>query len=167
MRAGPLGRTRLPEMPVASRNPREVRKHLKEVGVTKLTLQRYTKAVNSFVAWRHFNNIPVARGAQALDNQVGEYFNFLYQSYRPLHHAGDCLSGLKRLYPFTRRLLDTAGLYYKNWVRVTKRRKALPLSSKLVRGMAAVAVGQGNLGFALSLLIAFLGLLRTGEVLAL
>ena len=151
-------------MPVRSLPRLGVRKeHLKEVGITHTTLKRYKKAVNSFFVWRTNNNLEVALSYSCLDFQVGEYFNDLYRRFMPLHYAGDCLSGMKRLFPHTRKHLDTAGLYYKNWVKVTKRRKALPLSSELVRAMAAHAVGKGEVRFAVCLLLAFVGLLRTGE----
>ena len=155
-------------MPVRSLPGLGVRKkHLKEVGVTHTTLERYKTAVDSFFVWRTNNNLEVALSYSCLDFQVGEYFNDLYRRFMPLHYAGDCLSGMKRLFPHTRKHLDTAGLYYKNWVKVTKRRKTLPLSSELVRAMAAYAVGKGEVRFAVCLLLAFVGLLRTGEVVSL
>ena len=99
-----------------------------------------------------------------MDEQLAEFINSLYQRNRPLYIAGDALSGLKRFYPRLRRHLDLSGMYYKTWVKLIKRRKAIPLTKDIVRGMAVAGLLYGTPDFAAAILIGFASLLRTGEI---
>jgi integrase len=141
--------------------------HIKFVSMAPKTLIKYKLAVRRFLWWRRSAGFPYPSAVADFDYQVSEFINHLYLDDSPLGWATDCISGLKRLFPRCRRHLDTASLYHSNWVKATKRVKALPLTPELVRGVAAFSMVQGNTGFALTVLIMFAGLLRIGETLQL
>ena len=73
----------------------------------------------------------------------------------PQYWGNDAVRGFKRLYPRSRRKLETSTLYMSNWTRSSRRRRALPLSKDLVQGMAAVALLWGWDRTAAALLIGF------------
>jgi integrase len=156
-------------MPRVSRNTagKVTKVHIKFVSMAPKTIIKYRIAVRRFLWWRKSAGFPYPDELSAFDHQVGEFINHLYLDDSPLGWATDCISGLKRLFPRCRRHLDTASLYHSNWVKATKRVKALPLTPELVRGMAAVSMSRGNASFALTILIMFAGLLRIGETLQL
>ena len=138
--------------------------HLKFLGIAAPTRIRYFKAVREFFKWRKTNCVAPALGPEEVDEQLAEFVNSLFQRDRPLYIAGDALSGLKRFYPRLRRRLDLSGMYYKTWVKLIKRRKAIPLTKDLVRGMAVAGILYGRPDFAAAILVGFAGLLRTGEI---
>ena len=159
---GPGARRALRKMPV-QRNPHRpvIKAHLKLVGISKTTRILYNKAFGRFFVWGDANAVPQAQSYEELEDQLGEFF--LYQRDRPLNHAGDCLAGFKRLHPRTKRHLATDSQFLNNWVKVTKQ-KALPVSGRMVKAMAAYALANGEKRFAISLLIGYAGLLRTAEI---
>ena len=140
--------------------------HLKLVGLGSVSLQRYKTAVSKFFAWRKNSSFQPSRSFGELDNQIGEYLDFLYRSDSPLHWAADLLSGMKRIYPRTKGNLNISDSYYRNWVKVTRRSRALPLSLKLVRGLFVYGCLKGKPEFALVVVLGFVLLLRPGEILA-
>jgi hypothetical protein len=153
---------------VSMKSSKIVRKvHIKFESMAPKTLIKYKIAVKRFFWWRKSAGFSTPSDLSELDFQVGEFFNHLYLDDSPLGWAQDCLSGLKRLFPTCRRHLDMATLYYGNWVKATKRTKALPLTPDMVRGMAAYSLVKGNISFAVTLLLMFAGLLRVGESLGL
>jgi hypothetical protein len=124
--------------------------HIKFVSMAPKTLIKYKVAVRRFLWWRKSAGFPYPSAVTDFDFQVSEFINHLYLDDSPLGWATDCISGLKRLFPRCRRHLDTASLYHANWVKATKRVKALPLTPELVRGIAAFSLVQGNADFALN-----------------
>ncbi len=104
--------------------------HIKFESMAPKTLIKYKVAVRRFFWWRRPAGFSYPSDLTELDFQVGEFFNHLYLDESPLGWAQDCLSGLKRLFPRCRRHLETATLYYGNWVKATKRVKALPFNQK-------------------------------------
>jgi integrase len=153
-------------MPVRHKfRPRVARQsHIKFLGITKLTETRYKNAVKRFFEWRKSSEFDTAQTHAELDLQLSEFINFLYQDERPTNWAGDCLAGFKRFYPACRRKLETACAYYKNWLKATKRIRALPLSPSMVQAMASFCMISGRVRLGAGLLLCFAGLLRVGEL---
>ena len=56
-------------------------------------------------------------------------------------------------------------MYYRNWCKTIIRVRAFPLSSDLVKGMAAVAFTERQPRLGVAFLLSFLGLLRVSELL--
>ena len=145
--SGPRGT--MPRIKLSDNSIKIVKKtHLKLVGLGSVSLQRYKTAVAKFSSWRRNSGIHPSSSFTELDNQIGEYLDSLYQSDSPLHWAADLLSGMKRIYPRIRGNLKISDSYYKNWGKVIRRSRALPLSSKLVRGLFLYGSLKDNPEFA-------------------
>ena len=115
------------------------RVHLKYVGITNQTLERYRQAIWRFFIFLHEFMHPLPTSLADLDNLAGEYINHLYQDDYGVHFANDLISGLKRLYPKCRKSLETASAWARNWTKSLSRTRATPISRELVMGMATVA----------------------------
>ena len=156
--------------PRARRNPTRntvIKEHLKYVALSRTARIRYLTAVKKFFAWRKAQALPASAGLDDLDVQVGEYINFLYQEGLPIHWAADTICGFKRFFPRTRRNLDTASLWYKNWCKIIVRVAAMPLHVNLLKAFMVYGLLRKEVDFALSLWTGFLGLLRPSEIFAL
>ena len=138
--------------------------HLKFVGVTAATHKLYNSAISEFMMWRRRNSLPRCSTFEEVDLQLAEYINSLYVKGDPMYKAANALSGLRRAIPQARRRLEVSGQYYKNWVRVTVRTRAIPLKSEWVRAFATHAFLKGEPDLAILLLTGFLGLLRVSEL---
>jgi hypothetical protein len=143
---------------------RSQRQHIKYVGIAKQTLVRYARAVRQFFDYLDLMRRPLPNSFYTLDREVGEYINHLFQEGEPHGYVGDLLSGLKRFVPGAKRQLDTGTRYFKDWGRMLRRRRATPLPVDLLRAMSGAAYAQGRSDLGVLLLVGFLGLLRTGEV---
>ena len=101
--------------------PRKTRKqrvqvaHLKYAAVTTKTLNNYRKAVFSFFRWLEAKGSARARSHVELDNQLGEYLNYLFTRDEPMYLGTNAMSGLKKLYPSCRRALEVSTQLLKNW----------------------------------------------------
>ena len=148
-----------------SRNRVVRRSHIKYVGLQVSTILKYRKAVARFFAWLKASEYCIPNTLAALDNRAAEYVNELYQDDLPLGWATDFISGIKRLYPDSKRQLDTASSYLRNWQKATVRTRAVPVTLECVQPMAAVAYVRDRPQFAQALLLGFAGLLRVSELL--
>lgn len=138
--------------------------HLKFLGVTTATLKLYRSAVQEFFKWRRQQGLPRCISFLELDGQLAEFINALYVSGDPLYKAANVLSGMKRLLPQARKLLEISGLYYKSWVRVTPRKRALPIKAEWVKAFGSYALAQKRPLFGLLAVFGFLGLFRASEL---
>ena len=119
--------------------PRPVGEHPKYVGITRKTLNRYRKQVRLFFRYLRVHGIGMPECLEALDDSVAEYVNHVYQEGEPAGYASDLVSGFKRLYPRCRKHLVVSSQYCKYWTRSIRRRRALPIPSDVLLGMAALA----------------------------
>lgn len=166
----PRGRSLI--MPVnAYRRSRRLRivpkQHIKYEGLRPMTIKRYRRQIKFFFTYLNDRCIDLPYDLTDLDETVGEYINHLYQDDYPVNYGNDLVSGLKRFYPKCRRHLETSSTYMRSWNKSLNRRRALPLPSDLLLGMATFALIKGKKRLALALLVGFTGLLRTGEILGL
>ena len=147
--------------------PRSRVKHLKYAGITQKTLDSYRKQVRLFFEYLHVHRICMPSSLDELDAEASEYVNHMYQEGEPHGYATTFVSGLKRLYPKCRKRLDIATQFCKHWTKTLRRKRAMPLPANVVVGMAGLAYAFGEPRVGISLLVGFLGLLRTGELLSL
>jgi integrase len=138
--------------------------HIKHEGIQETTAHRYRQSLARFFEFVRLHERLLPRTFEELDDEVGEFINYLYQDDLPQGWGIDLLSALKRFYPKCRRHLGTGHLYMKNWTRVTTRRRAIPATRDLVIGMTVAALFEGKVRLAFGILISFIGLLRVGEI---
>ena len=137
------------------------------VGMQPLTIKRYRRAIRHFFSVLSLHGFTLPNSLVDLDETAGEYINHLYLDDYPLHDASCFVACMKRLFPCCRRHLETTTAWYQNWPTSVKQDRATPVSSELVIGMSVAALLEGEPRLALVLLLGFLGLLRTGEILKL
>ena len=137
------------------------------MGITRRTLDRYRKQVQLFFRYLHVHEIQLPGCLDSLDSTIAEFINHMYQEGEPAGYASDLVSGFKRLYPRCRKHLVISTQYCKYWTRSIRRRRALPIPSDVLLGMAALACAYGEPRVGAAFLVGFLCLLRTGELLEL
>ena len=81
--------------------------------------------------------------------------------------AADALAGLQRFLPGLRKALPTPWQFLRNWQSTCFPERALPMPPLVVTGLAGACKAVGRVDLACLLLIGFVGLLRTSELLSL
>ena len=71
--------------------------------------------------------------ARTLDNALGEYLNCMFWDGDSVSAGGHVLSGIKRFYPRLKLKLPTASQYFRNWQRIHRPERAVPISWPLLR----------------------------------
>eukprot|EP00435_Cladocopium_sp_Y103_P007817 s1173_g2.t1 len=107
------------------------------------------------------------RSSRKLDHAVAEYLNSLFQEGDSLAQAGHLMSGLKRFCPELRTALPEASQYYKNWQKIHRPERAIPISWEMAQALGGVSFTLHYPGVALMFLLGFLCFLRTAEMLSL
>ena len=143
------------------------RAHVKLANLSEKGDRRYNIAVNRFFVWLDAEGHPIPNTFDELDFVAGEFINSLYLADAPLYWGGDFCSGLKRLYAGCAAHIPTVAKYYCNWERSTLKKRAIPLSPDLLRGMVCYLFVINEPGLALGFLLGFLSLLRIDEILSL
>ena len=140
------------------------KEHVKYESLSPDTVKKYKTGVRRFWFWVRLVTGKRPKSVRELDFLSGEFINFLYQDERPLGWASDFLCGLKRLYPFCRKYLESANQYHRNWAKAVVRRRACPLPWKVVKGMIGMALIEGRRELGLALYLGFAGLFRASEL---
>jgi integrase len=141
-------------------------RHLRFAGLQQRTLRAYRLSIDRFLVFSKIHRLPLRTSPQ-LDYAVAEFINALYQEGDSLAQAGHLLSGLKRFYPSMRLELPTASQYFRNWQRIHRPERAVPISWDLLQAMAALCLELGSPHVALMLYVGFFCFLRTSEMLSL
>ena len=141
-------------------------KHLRFAGLQRRTIRAYRLSVERFLTFVDVQCLPL-RTQKHLDFAVSEYVNALYQEGDSLAQAGHLLSGLKRFYPEWRLKLPTASQYIKNWQKIHRPERAIPISWDLMQGLCGLCLHLGEDRLALMLYVGFFCFLRTSEMLSL
>ena len=149
--------------PLPQRSAKKV--HISQASITRLTVSRYTSAMNLFFRWRRARRLCAKPEFAELDLKLGEYLNHLYQNDRPLYLGINCIAGFKKLRPQCKKHIDTAVAWLNNWVKVTVKVQAMPLHTNLVQAFVGYGLLKREYDFALSLYVGFLGLWRGCEIL--
>ena len=153
--------------------PRAIRKaavkggHLKYVGLSPATLTRYRKCILMLYLYLDVCMLELPGSMQLLDFYLSEFINQLWLEGEPHGYAGATIAAVARFIPRSRFHVSISRQYVKNWERTLTRQRALPLSKKIVIGMAGAAYAYKLDDVACLLLVGFVGLLRTMEFLTL
>ena len=139
--------------------------HLSHASITRLTVEKYISAMNSFFQWRRAEGLSTNPDFPELDMQLGTYLNHLYQQDMPLYLGTNCIAGFKKFHPRCKRHIDTACSWLNNWSRIIVKVHAMPLHVNLVKAFVSFGILKKELDFALATYVGFLGLLRGCEIL--
>ena len=148
----------------------QVRKNLgtlKQLTVQPQTRLRYTRARQKFYKFLSENSLTIPTKREALDNLLAEYIEFLWESGEGRGLASDTVAGLQDLDPKLKGHLALTWRLLKTWSISEVPNRAPPLPETALRAMVGWSIFHEHHDFALSLLLGFYGLLRTGEILSL
>ena len=146
----------------------EVRKNLgtlKQLSVQPQTRLRYTRARQKFYHFLRENSLALPNKRDQLDNLLAEYIEFLWESGEGRGLASDTVAGLQDLDPKLKGQLALTWRLLKTWSVSEIPNRAPPLPETALRAMVGWAIFHEHHDFALSLMLGFYGLLRTGEIL--
>ena len=139
---------------------------LKSLTVQPITRARYDQAKTAFYGWLEAEGLSIPPTAFLLDGVVSDYLEFLWASGKGRTEGSNILAALQDAQPHLKGQLKTSWRLMKTWVTHEIPNRAPPLTLDALHLLVGYALfKQWNL-FALSLLLGFHGLLRTGELLA-
>ena len=158
---------------VEGRNQRErikIRKNLgslRSLTVQPSTRKRYDLALDLFFQWLKEEGLSLPRQKGQVDSLVSEHLEKLWSTGEGRSRANDTLAALQDFDPQLKHRLQLSWRLLKAWSTTEIPNRAPPLPVEALHAMVGYSICQGSPDFGLSLLIAFFGLLRTGEILAL
>ena len=140
---------------------------LKSLTVQPKTKERYKSSLSDFFSYLRQEQLVLPRKTDAMDGMVSDYLEHLWAEGEGRATASTFLAALQDHLPKLRHNLPASWRLMKTWSIHEVPARAPPLTEAVLRAMVGWAVTQGHATFGLSLLVAFYGLLRTGELLAL
>ena len=140
---------------------------LRNLTVQPATRARYQKSVDHFLQFLKHERITLPHNRDDMDPLVCDYLEHLWSSGAGRAQASDCLAGLQNETPGLRGRMPGAWRLLKAWHMNEIPNRAPPLPAHVVHAMAGWAMFSGYPGFAVSLILGFYSMLRTGEILSL
>ena len=139
---------------------------LRQLTVQGPTRARYETALDSFLKFLKTNSLTLPSIRDKLDPLVCEYIEHLWSDGQGRARASDTVAALQDHDPKLKGHLPGAWRLLKTWAINEVPNRAPPLPEHVVQAMVGWAGFHQHYGFAISLLVAYYGMLRTGELLA-
>ena len=140
---------------------------LRALTVQAPTRARYNKALEKFFGFLDARGVELPSKLLHMDGIVADYIEHLWQEGEGRALASDTLAGLQDRQPQLRNRLSASWRLMKTWNVNEVPCRAPPMTLDVLEGLVGWALFHNHALFALSLLIGFHGLLRTGELLGL
>ena len=140
---------------------------LRTLTVQPVTKARYKAALDDFFRFLKDEKLVLPPSAALLDSIVGDYLEHLWAKGEGRTVASNTLAGLQDAHPHLRGKLPGSWRLLKAWVTHEVANRAPPLPLEMLEALVGYAIFKNRPGFALTLLLGFYGLLRTGELLSL
>ena len=147
---------------------KQVRKQmgtLRSLTIQPRTRVRYDRAKDRFYAFRQMNHLELPTKKHLLDPILCDYLEHLWSSGEGRGLASDTLASLQDTSPSLRGALPGAWRLLKTWHIHEIPNRAPPFPEKVLLSLAGYFIFHQQSGMALSVLLAFYAMLRTGEVL--
>ena len=138
---------------------------LKQLTVQPSTRNRYRLALDKFLAFLKFNDLILPHRRDLLDPLVCEYIEHLWFSGEGKALASDTVASLQDFDAHIKGRLPGAWRLLKTWALNEVPNRAPPFPDYVVHAMCGWACLHQHFSFAVSLLVGFYGMLRTGELL--
>ncbi len=138
---------------------------LRGLTVQPSTRKRYDHAIDDFLKFLKTNHLSLPKQREKLDPLVGDFLEHLWSSGQGRALGSDCVAGLQDMDPKLRGQLPGSWRLLKTWAINEIPNRAPPLPEHVLHAMCGWAVLKQHYGFAVSLLLGFYGMLRTGELL--
>ena len=140
---------------------------LKDLTVQPATKARYNNAVDQFLTFLQKNNMDLPKQRQHLDGLLCEYLEHLWSQGFGRGLASDTVAGLQDMDPKIRGHLQGSWRLMKTWSMNEIPNRAPPLPEHVLHAMVGWSLSHGYASFAVSLLVGYYAMLRTGELLSL
>ena len=140
---------------------------LKSLTVQPVTRERYEKARTDFYSWLRQEKLAIPSSSYQLDLIVSDYLEALWAAGKGRTEGSNILAALQDAQPHLKGQLKLSWRLMKTWVTNEIPNRAPPLSLDALHLLVGYALFKQMNLFALSLLVGFHGLLRTGELLQL
>ena len=163
----------MPKRHLEASTEEERAKHRKQLGslrsltVQPITRQRYQNARDMFYEWLRNENILLPQSAYRLDLVISDYLEALWAQGKGRTEGSNILAALQDAQPHLKGKLKSSWRLMKTWVTHEIPNRAPPLSVDVLHLLVGYSLFKQQPLFALSLLLGFHGLLRTGELLSL
>eukprot|EP00438_Fugacium_kawagutii_P007999 Skav234605 [mRNA] locus=scaffold5214:352284:358006:- [translate_table: standard] len=138
---------------------------LRELTVQPVTKARYQQAREEFYAWLHNEKLVLPSSAYQLDLVISDYLEHLWATGKGRSVGSNILAAVQDHQPHLKGKLKMSWRLMKTWVTHEIPCRAPPFSLDVLHLMVGYCLFKGLHHFALSLLLCFHGLLRTGELL--
>eukprot|EP00435_Cladocopium_sp_Y103_P065123 s76_g27.t1 len=155
------------------RNQRERQRVRKQMGTLKqLTIQpktrvRYDKAKTRFYAFLQLNKLDLPRERSQMDGLLCDYLEYLWAMGEGRAVASDTLAALQDASPKLRGAIPGAWRLLKTWQVNEIPCRAPPLPERVLHALAGYFIFKEQPLMALSVLLGYYSMLRTGELLGL
>ena len=149
---------------------KEMRKQmgsLRSLTVQPVTKARYQDALNLFFTYLRREALELPKKKDQLDDVVSDYLEYLWGEGEGRATASTFLAALQDFDPKLRGKLQGSWRLMRTWNANELPSRAPPMTESVLKAMVGWAIFHEEYGFALSLLVGFYALLRTGELLAL
>ena len=140
---------------------------LRQLTVQPSTRNRYDAAIDHFLRFLRENSLTLPTRRDLLDPLVCDFLEHLWSSGFGRALASDCVAGLQNQDPKLRSHLPGSWRLLKAWAVNEIPNRAPPLPEHILHAMCGWACFHQHYAFAVSLLVGFYGMLRTGELLGL
>ena len=140
---------------------------LRSLTVQPKTRKRYDNALNRFFAHLRDNQLELPRQRRYLDDMLSDYLEILWSSGEGRALASDTLAGLQDSDPKLKGQLPTCWRLMKVWSQNEIPSRAPPMPESVVHALVGYAIFKEDHLFALSILLGFYGMMRTGEIIGL
>ena len=137
---------------------------LRSLAVQPGTKKRYEAALSKFFAFLKYEHLSLPRARSAMDDLVSDYIEHLWASGEGRALASDTLAGLQHEDAKLKGNLPLSWRLLKVWNQNELPNRAPPLPESVVHALAGWALMHDDFDFALSVLLGFYGMLRTGEL---
>ena len=138
---------------------------LEGLTVQPRTRERYQTCLDKCLDWLAGGGLSLPKRAQAMDHVVSDYLEFLWATGESKSVANNTLAALQDKEPGLKRRLAGSWRLLKAWSTAEVPRRAPPMTLLALDAMCGWFLMKEMPLMALSLRIAFFGLLRTGELL--
>lgn len=140
---------------------------LRSLTVQPVTRARYDLALSNFFKYLKDEKLILPHRAAEVDTCVADYLEFLWAQGHGRSVASNTLAALQDSQPRLKHHLPESWRLLKAWVTNEIPNRAPPLPINLLELMVGYCLFKQQHVFALTLLLAYHGLLRTGELLSL
>ena len=140
---------------------------LRSLAVQPGTKKRYDAALSKFFAFLRFEGLALPTARAQMDDIVTEYVEHLWSSGEGRALASDTIAALQNEDAKLKGMLPGSWRLLKIWNQNELPNRAPPLPESVVHALAGWALLHEDHDFALSVLLGFYGMMRTGELLEL